>query len=160
MGFALLGLLSFGTAGFFQKLATLHISVELATVTFCAAFVPFAVGIVVGDRTGLFERIGLSDPLEWNIGATYWGLSLLFGVLLGLGTLAQFSAFRWGKAAVVTPLTALYPPITALLAIQVLGERPSLQMIIAAVLAVCSAVALSVESGPPSAVSPADKEED
>jgi bacterial/archaeal transporter family protein len=59
----------------------------------------------------------------WNFGVKDWVLGIVVGLLLRAGGLALFAAFRWGKASVVTPLTALYPLVTVILAVAFLHER-------------------------------------
>ena len=55
-----------------------------------------------------------------------WGLfwAFLTGVLGGTGNIAFFQAFvAGGKASIVTPVTALFPVVTVLLAVTFLRER-------------------------------------
>lgn len=55
-----------------------------------------------------------------------WGLfwAFLTGVLGGIGNIAFFQAFvSGGKASIVTPVTALFPVVTVLLAVTFLRER-------------------------------------
>lgn len=58
--------------------------------------------------------------------AVRWGLfwAFLTGVLGGTGNIAFFQAFvTGGKASIVTPVTALFPVVTVLLAVTFLRER-------------------------------------
>lgn len=55
-----------------------------------------------------------------------WGLfwAFLTGILGGTGNIAFFQAFvSGGKASIVTPVTALFPVVTVLLAVTFLRER-------------------------------------
>lgn len=53
-----------------------------------------------------------------------FGLALLSGIIASLGNVAYYQALSaGGKAAAVTPITALYPVVTILLAVTLLGER-------------------------------------
>jgi uncharacterized membrane protein len=140
VAYALLALALWGIAGVLQKLATNHISTELSTVLFAAAFVPVAV------------FLALTNAITWNLTAKGWTLALLFGALIGIGTLVLFAAYRDGKASVVTALYALYPALTVLLAIPIFGERLDFTKGAAIVLAIAAGVALSCErpAAPPS----------
>jgi len=142
IGCSLAALACFGVVAALQKLATREISVELCTACFCGAFIPFALGIVAADRAGLV------GPFSWNPGGRAWGISVLYGLLLGGGTLAQFAAFNSGKASVVTPLTALYPAIVAIAAVPLFGDRPSALIWGAIALSLLAAAALSTEERP------------
>jgi transporter family protein len=52
----------------------------------------------------------------------FW--AFLTGILGGLGNMAYFQAMvKGGKASVVTPVTALFPMVTVLLALLFLKER-------------------------------------
>jgi transporter family protein len=135
MPMALLATCLYGATGLLQKLATNRVSAEVSFVAFAVAFIPIAVVIVSMLR------------LEWSVSmrqSYYW--ATLGGALNGLGVLATLAAYRQGgKASVVTPLAALYPVVTVLLAVRFLGERVGLQQMLAIVLAVTAGVALSWE---------------
>jgi D-xylonolactonase len=137
MPFALATLVLFGVAAVTQKLAVAHISNELSLVCFAAAFVPIAAAIlpVVG-----------SDA--WATSTADWLWSLLYGALIGVGTLALFAAYRWGKASVVTAVTGLYPALTVLLAVPLFGEDLTLLKAGAIGLALAAGTALSYEKPP------------
>ena len=131
---ALAALTLWGVSGVLQKLATDQISAELSTLCFALGFVPVAAVVAM-----LF-------PVQWalpTLGA--WLLVLLFGLFIGFGTLVLFVAYRDGKASIVTPVYALYPAVTALLAVPVFGERLDLWRGAGIVVAVLAAIALSYE---------------
>lgn len=131
MLFSLLTLLFFGVSCITQKFTTRYISDELSTIFFTVGFVPLAIAIWV---------IG-SPP--WNLSARDWALGLAVGLLMATGTLALFAAFRRGKASIVTPLTALYPLVTVVLAVFILNEHFDAIEIAAVVLALIAGMALS-----------------
>lgn len=56
------------------------------------------------------------------------GIILAFaaGAISSLGNIAYYTALASGKAATVVPLTALFPMVTILLAVPILGERITL----------------------------------
>ena len=134
MPMALLATVFFGATGLLQKLATNRIPAEASFVAFAAGFLPIAVTIVLIPR------------LEWSFSARDWRWATLGGALNGLGVLATLAAYRLGgKASVVTPLAALYPVVTVLLAVALLGERVGLRQMLAIALAVTGGIALSWE---------------
>lgn len=104
--YALGSLLCFGLAAVSQKLATNHVSSETAFAMFAAGFIPLAVAIP------FFEPWPSNVPLRGALWAAAGGL------LNALGVFATLAAYRsGGKAAVVTPLAALYPIVTLFLSI-------------------------------------------
>ena len=137
MAYALLALLLWGIGGVLQKLATQQISSELSTLLFALAFLPVAAAVAI------------TQPVEWNLPGTGWVLALLFGALIGVGTLVLFAAYRDGKASVVTALYALYPALTVLLAVPLFDERIDVRKGAAIVLALAAGVALSYERATP-----------
>ena len=131
---ALAALILWGVSGVLQKLATDQVSAELSTLCFTVGFVPVAAVVAM-----LF-------PVQWGLPSPgAWLLVLLFGVFIGFGTLVLFVAYRDGKASIVTPVYALYPAVTALLAVPVFGERLDLWRGAGIVGAVLAAIALSHE---------------
>ena len=135
MAFSFLALACFGVAAIPQKLATRHISTELSTVCFGAAFTLVALWIL------------LAADVDWNVPARDWFLAFFWGALTGFGVLTMFAAYRDGKAGVVTAIVALYPAVTAVLAVPVFGEEFDLRKGIAVWCAVAAGVALSHERG-------------
>ncbi|MEQ9349589.1 MAG: EamA family transporter, partial [Alphaproteobacteria bacterium] len=57
----------------------------------------------------------------WRASFNVWGV--LSGLGLALGLLLFYLALELGKAAVIVPLTALYPVVAVLLSVLFLGER-------------------------------------
>ncbi len=137
MVYALLALLSFGVSAIFQKLSVSNISNELSTVFFTAAFVTIGVVIVTAY-----------DQFTWKISAQAWTLALTYGALIGMMVLALFAAYRRGKASVVTALTSLYPALTVVLAVPLLGESLDGTKIFMIVLALAAGLALTYEKVP------------
>ena len=133
----LFALVAWGLTGFFSKIATGHSSSELCTIVFALASIPIAVAILLFDRHLSFELSGET-----------WLLSLLFGVLLSLGSLVTFASYRSGKATVVTAIIALYPAITVLLAVLFLKEKLDMLRVVSLPLALAAGVALSYEPAP------------
>lgn len=121
-----------------QKMSTNHVSAEMSYLAWCAAFVPIAAWIVA------------VKPLNWNMSATMAWSALAAGALNGFGVIAACAAYRFeGKAAIVTPLAAAVQPlVTLVLAFTFLGERVLLLEAAGIALAICAAVALSMETKP------------
>jgi drug/metabolite transporter (DMT)-like permease len=133
MAYALLTLLLFGVSCITQKFTTRYISDELSTIFFTVGFVPLAI------------VIWLAGSPPWNLSAKDWGLGIVVGLLMAIGTLALFAALRRGKASIVTPLTALYPLVTVILAVMFLNEHFDLMKIAAIAIALTAGMALSKE---------------
>lgn len=136
MAYALATLVLFGLAAFFQKLSTNNVSNELSMLGFASAFVAIA------------AVISVTEKFSWNVGARSWTLALSYGALIGVGTLTLYAAYRRGKAAVVTAVTALYPALTVLLAVPLLGQGLDRLKIGMIVLALAAGVALTYERKP------------
>lgn len=84
------------------------------TMQFISAFGFLLVGLVVVA----VQRPQLMESLRGN------SYALISGVLLGLGGIALYGAYRAGdNASVVTATTSLYPVATVLLAVTFLGEK-------------------------------------
>jgi len=136
MLYALLTLVLFGMSCITQKLATRCISDELCTIFFTIGFVPLAIVIWAAG----------SPP--WNLGIKDWAFGIAVGLLMATGTLALFAAFRRGKASVVTPLVALYPLVTVILAVVFLNEHLDSVKIAAIAMALIAGAALTKETDP------------
>jgi transporter family protein len=139
---ALLPIALWGASGFLQKLSTNHVSGELATLWFLAAFIPFG-GLCL-----------LQSPLPAHVSGKIWSLVIAQGFFLALGNLAVLAAFaQRGKASIVTPLAALYPAVSVPIAIGFLGEKVAPREAVGILLALISVVLLSRET-PASAPTP------
>jgi drug/metabolite transporter (DMT)-like permease len=134
--FGLAALFAFGLAAVFQKLATNRVSAETAFAMFALAFLPSAVLIFVAERW----------PQKLEAGPVI--CSVVGGLLNGIGVLATLAAYRsGGKAAVVTPLAAIYPVITVIIAMTFLGERLNALQATGSILAIIAAFFLAREEG-------------
>jgi len=126
-----------GTAGLLQKVSTNHISGELSTLWFLAAFIPVAAVILV------------REPLPAQIAPSIWLLVTAQGFFLALGNFAVLAAFaNQGKASIISPLTALYPLVSVPVAILFLGENISARDGSGIFLALVSVAALCCETQP------------
>jgi len=143
MLYALLALFLFGVACITMKFATRHISDELSTIFYTLGYIILAIVIIA------------AGSVEWNVSLKNWGLGILVGLLMNGATLTLFVAYRWGKASIVTPLTALYPLITVLLAGLILKEHFDMVKVVAICLALMAGLALSIETQPGQVAQPA-----
>jgi len=132
--YAFAALVAFGLAAVFQKVATNRVSAETAFATFAAGFIPSLILIL------------FLEPLSVNLPVAPALWAIAGGLLNGLGVLATLAAYRrGGKASVVTPLAALYPVLTVILAVVFLGERVATLQIAGITLALIGGVLLSRE---------------
>ncbi len=131
MAYALLCLIMWGLWGLVLKVASK--SSTWLEVYFLSALASFTVAVTVFMLSNPHLRIGRGALL-----------ALLAGAFGGGGYVLFMKALSTGKASVVVPLTALYPALTAVLALVVLGERISVTQALGIVLAVLAAVLLSL----------------
>jgi drug/metabolite transporter (DMT)-like permease len=103
-------------------------------VIYTAAFLVLSVFLIFSDK-----------ELSWSIPPFAGGVALLFGVLMGAGTLTFYAAYRYGKATIVTPYVLLYPLITVLVALPLYGEKIDLVRGTGIFFAVAACVLLSIE---------------
>jgi drug/metabolite transporter (DMT)-like permease len=134
---ALAAMASWGVAALMQKASTLYLSGEASATWFLLAFVP--VGVL----------IALQAPLPSQIGPDTWALVAALGFTLGLGNLTVLLAYsRGGKAAVIAPLSGLYPAVSLPIAILAFGERIEWREAAGIALALAAVVLLSYAPAP------------
>ena len=131
-------LVTYGVSAYLQKITTFYCSNELCTIVFALVWIPVAIGIWL-----------LAPGLSFKLSVMGWVLSVLFGALIGIGSLVTFASYRWGKASVVTPIIGLYPALTVLLAVPLLKEPMGTVRAISVGLALAAGAALGYESGQP-----------
>jgi transporter family protein len=136
MLWTLVAMLGQAAAGVTQKLSTDDLAPEGSFVAFAVAFVPVAVVIVASAS---------KYQLPLNVGVRGWWASTAVGLAVGFGVLASFAAYRHGKAAVVTPMTGLYPVVTTVLAVTILREPFGFLPLVGTILALGGAAAMSYE---------------
>jgi drug/metabolite transporter (DMT)-like permease len=133
--FAVPPILLWGLSGFLQKIATNHLTGEAAALAYLGAFIP--VGLFLAGHT----------PWPESIPARAWVIVLALGFFLAFGNLAILCAFaRHGKAAVISPLSNLYPIISVPVAVFWFHERIGAREWIAIATALLSVGALSWET--------------
>ena len=127
---ALLACFWWGVFGFLAKLGSEHASAADMQILFAAGNLPLAIFMLAGPG-----RLR-SDPTGRVIG-------VVIGVFAGLGGVAYFAAMARGEAALVGPITSLFPLVTVALAGVVLKERLNRMQMIGIVLALISAALLA-----------------
>ena len=132
--FAVPPILLWGASGFLQKAATNHLPGEVAALVYLSAFIP--VGGFYALRTSWPDTIG---PRTWII-VTALGFFIAFG---NFAVLAAYA--RGGQAALIAPLSNLYPVISVPLAVLLLHETIGMRESIAIAVALASVLALSWE---------------
>lgn len=142
LAFALIPIALWGVAGLLQKISTNHLSGEVSTLWFLAAFVPVAILLLV------------AQPWPERVTPKTWLLVAALGLFFSLGNYALLAAFAsQGKASIITPLTALYPVVSVPVAVLVLGEKVGGREWMGIGLALASVVALSSEKRTTSSMS-------
>lgn len=136
LGFSILALVLWGITGVTQKLATNRISSERSFLWFCWAMVALSAVVL------------LTVHQQWGLGRLVVICSVAGGALNGLGAWTSFRALEsGGKASIVISLVSLYPLLTVVLAVLILGERLTAIQTTGAFTAIAAAILLSVETG-------------
>lgn len=136
LGFSILALTLWGITGVTQKLATNRISSERSFLWFCWAMVALSAVVVCAVH------------LHWGVTKIAVVCSIAGGMLNGAGAWTSFRALEsGGKASVVISLVSLYPLLTVVLAVLLLGERLTLLQTGGALTAIGAAILLSIETG-------------
>lgn len=145
---ALAAVVLWGVTGLLQKVSTNHVSARKSALWFLAAFIPFAIALLV------------RNPLPRDLSVATWLFAIALGFTLALGNWTILLAFAsQGKASIITPLAGLYPMVSIPLAIAWLGERVIAREALGIVLALTAVVLLSYQSQAASATEPATTSE-
>jgi bacterial/archaeal transporter family protein len=136
MAYAILALVLWGITGVTQKLSTNRISSERSFLWFGWAMVALSAAVLIATRPHMkFTPLVLF-------------CSVVGGFLNSAGAWTSFRALEsGGKASIVISLVSLYPLLTILLAVAILGERLNLMQILGAFTAIAAAILLSIETG-------------
>ena len=133
--FAVPPILLWGASGFLQKVATNHLQGEVAALVYLSAFIP--VGVFYAVRTSWPDAIG----------ARTWMIVIALGFFIAFGNFAVLAAYaRGGQAALIAPLSNLYPVISVPVAVLLLHETIGMRESIAIAVALASVLALSWET--------------
>lgn len=118
---SLITIVLWGTWGLVSKIASDGVDAWMNQLLFTVGIAPLLV--FVSWKVSKGSNTGESAP---ESGARRKGVfwAFLTGILGGTGNMAYFEAMvKGGKASVVTPVTALFPMVTVLLALVFLKER-------------------------------------
>jgi len=133
--YSLVTVVSWGAVGLLQKLGTNRISSRSVLIWVFVGFlvlVPFL----------SFSPLSQLSPYLLSIG-------ILSGFLNALGSLFLFLSLESGAtASVAVPLTGLFPLVTVVLGVSILGERPSLLEWVGVACALLGGILLSREPEP------------
>lgn len=132
--FSLLTIVLWGAWGAVSKMASSGVDADTNQVFFTIGLLPVILFVWWSPRVrgGKNRKAGI-------------GWAFLTGILGGTGNIAFFHAFViGGKASIVTPVTALFPLVTVILAITFLHERIGTAQKIGLVLALIAIYLLSM----------------
>jgi uncharacterized membrane protein len=131
---AILGLISWGAVGVFQKMSVDRIAVRTAFVWAAAGF--------------MLVQVVVMPTVSWmNYSSKSLICAVLNGICNGLGILFLLAAMRHGgKASIVESLAALYPVFVVMLSPALLRERLSTFHLAGIGCALVAAILLSVDS--------------
>jgi bacterial/archaeal transporter family protein len=135
--YSIIALVLWGITGVTQKLSTNRISSARSFLWFCWAMIALSgvVLVVAHPHFGLGRVVVIS--------------AIAGGALNGLGAWTSFRALEsGGKASIVISLISLYPLLTVLLAVLILGERLTMMQMGGAGIAIVAAILLSLDSAP------------
>jgi transporter family protein len=133
--FSIVALILWGITGVTQKLSTNRITSERSFLWFCWAMVALSAVVMFVVH------------LQWGLGRLVLTSAIAGGALNGLGAWTSFRALEsGGKASIVISLVSLYPLLTVLLAVLILGERLTGLQTMGAFTAIAAAILLSVET--------------
>lgn len=122
----LLAVLCFGVGSFFGKLASLN-DVQPRVYFFEA----------MGTLTVFFTYF-IFKKSEILSGFSFNYFALAMGLTWGIGTVLFILALESSKLSLITPLTALYPAVTVILAYLFLAEKLELRELVGILLAILS----------------------
>ena len=145
--FALLALLLYGITLLLQKMSTNELSGRESALWLLGAFIPVALVILLVKPLPS-ELIPSSGP-EGRTALTVWALATAGGFFLALGNWTILMAFAsGGKAAVIAPLSGLYPMVGIPLAVIWLKETVERREFAGILLALTAVVLLSYTPPP------------
>ncbi len=134
---ALIAVVLWGVASLMQKASTSHLSGTQSALWFLMAFLPIGVGVIP------------LDPLPSAVATETWALAAALGFTLGCGNLTILLAYAaGGKAAVIAPLSGLYPIVSIPIAILGFGERIGARESVGIALALTAVVMLAYAPEP------------
>ena len=135
LAFSLLTILVWGAWGAVSKVASNGVDANTNQVFFTFGLLPLILIMWRSSRVRKAQR-GRSIGIAW---------AFLTGILGGTGNIVFFHALViGGKASIVSPVTALFPLVTVILAVTLLHERIGTAQKIGLVLALVAIYLLSI----------------
>lgn len=122
---AILIFVLWGVQAFFMKKANETMSAE-GIFTYMAISAIILIPIALG-------MTDFSQEINWGFKGPY--LTGIIQILNAIGALSLVYAFRYGKAMVVSPMTAAYPMVTVVISLIIYSVLPNIAMTIGFVLA-------------------------
>jgi transporter family protein len=133
---AMIAVVLWGVVGLLQKVTTNHLSADAVLIWDRIGYLLVLPFLLVGLHLG---QLGAKDIL----------IGTLDGVINSLGALYLYKSLQSGaKASIAVPLTALYPLLTVVLAVIILGERLNRLHWFGVGLALVASVLISMEGSP------------
>lgn len=127
-----------GVWGLVSKLASEGVDAYTNQLLYTVGLLPLV--LIVWRSSRLAADARGTAKFRWGV---FW--AFLTGLLGGAGNIAFFKAFiAGGKVSIVTPVTALFPVVTVLLAVTFLRERLGKAQMMGLVLAFVAIYLLSV----------------
>ena len=134
LAFSLLTILLWGTWGAVSKVSASGVDAYTNQVFFTLGLLPLI--LIVWRLPRIEGGHGRRAGIAW---------AFLTGILGGTGNIAFFHALAiGGKASIVSPVTALFPLVTVILAVTLLGERLGTAQKVGFVLALAAIYLLSM----------------
>ncbi len=134
MTLSLIAVALWGVVGLLQKTTTNRISADAVLIWDRVGYVILLPFLIKGIH---LSHVGPKDIL----------IGILDGITNSLGALFLYLSLESGaKASIAVPLTALYPLLTVLMAMLLLGERVGRLHMVGIILAVVAAVLMSYET--------------
>jgi bacterial/archaeal transporter family protein len=117
LAWSIVTIVLWGTWGLVSKIASAGVDAYVNQLLYTAGLAPLMVFVAIT----VHKSRGDAGSKSRNAGI-FW--AFLTGILGGIGNIAFFQAMvKGGKASVVSPVTALFPMVTVLLALIFLRER-------------------------------------
>jgi transporter family protein len=114
---SLVTIVLWGTWGLVSKIASAGVDAYVNQLLYTAGLAPLMIFVA-----WTVHKRSAGDKREGRAMGVFW--AFLTGILGGVGNIAFFQAMvKGGKASVVSPVTALFPMVTVLLALVFLKER-------------------------------------
>jgi transporter family protein len=137
---SLVAIVLWGIVGLLQKVTTNRISADAVLIWDRIGYVVILPLLVINTRLTRLNNLGAEDIF----------IGTMDGITNSLGALFLYMSLESGaKASIAVPLTALYPLLTVLLAVGLLGERVKPLHWLGIILAIVAGILMSIETPTP-----------